>query len=260
MIISVNPHLLSLWFLKVNIYGLFSVIAVFTFIGLLIFDQRKNKDFDINNFLQIIFEFILVGIISAKILFILVDASNFSFQSLIGLNSYGIVGFSQLGSFIGIPLYAYWRLKQLNINFLTFADLIAYRLPILQAIARIGCLFAGCCAGTYVTSQYWFSVTYTHPNAIAPNNIALLPIQGISIIFSCLIFVMLFFFKKTTLHPGQLFGSYLLGEATSRFITDFWRLEREITLLSMLSTHQVLSIIIAFFGVIFIFAQHKHKK
>ena len=141
-------------------------------------------------------------------------------------------GFSLMGGLLGVPIYAFLRLRSLNVPFLLFSDIVSSKIPPFQAIARFGCLFVGCCVGDYCYQDTsLFCVIYNHPHCLAPLGIPLLPLQLISALCSIIIFFTLGYLRQTKQYPqGFIFATYLIMEGLARTATDFWRLERNIIL------------------------------
>jgi phosphatidylglycerol:prolipoprotein diacylglycerol transferase len=154
-------------------------------------------------------------------------------------------GFSILGSIIGllicVPLYLIWC----KIPVLSFFDLIATYAGLLQGISRIGCFFAGCCFGT-ITTCLW-GIIYNDPDSSAPLHMILHPVQLYSAILLLLIFIFMYTVARRTLPiAGQQTALYLMLCSLERFITDFWRGDRDFFngLTISLSIHQTIALAI----------------
>jgi phosphatidylglycerol:prolipoprotein diacylglycerol transferase len=149
----------------------------------------------------------------------------------------------------------FFRLKMLGISFLYFADLLANYLPIFQAISRCGCLLVGCCSGIATQNKSFF-IIYKNAQAFAQINVALFPVQVVSIILSILIFIILSILRKKNLAPGKIFGAYLAFEGSARFFVDFWRHSRTTLLFETspwaISSTQPIMILLIFFGLVLI--------
>jgi phosphatidylglycerol:prolipoprotein diacylglycerol transferase len=143
-----------------------------------------------------------------------------------------------------------------RIPLLPFLDLIATYAPLLQSIARLGCFFAGCCFGC-VTQVPWATL-YTDSASLAPTGMMLHPAQLYSAFGLLLVFIIMYFVarKKCTI-PGQQGALYLMLASGERFLTDFWRGDREtVNALTQygiaLSFHQLLALgIIMIAGILF---------
>jgi phosphatidylglycerol:prolipoprotein diacylglycerol transferase len=161
-------------------------------------------------------------------------------------------GFSILGSvtavLIGMSLY----LKKLSIPVLPYFDLIALYAPLLQSIARLGCLCAGCCHGI-PTALAW-GITYTDPEGFAPLHCALHPTQVYSSLSLLAIFLILYFIiAPRAQQVGTLLWSYLVLEATERLLIDFLRADRTfIRGFSALSIDQLFALSLGLLGALFL--------
>lgn len=134
-------------------------------------------------------------------------------------------GFSVLGSITAVLLGMTWYLKRMAIPVLPYFDLVALYAPLLQSIARLGCLCAGCCHGI-PTALAW-GITYTDPEGFAPLHLPLHPTQMYSSLSLLAIFLILrFVIAPRVQRPGLLLWSYLVLEAVERFCIDFWRADR----------------------------------
>jgi phosphatidylglycerol---prolipoprotein diacylglyceryl transferase len=165
-------------------------------------------------------------------------------------------GYAVLGSIIGVLCVVPAYLHAYKIPLLPFLDLVATYAPLLQAIARLGCFFAGCCFGCE-TLMPWATM-YTDPESLAPTDVLLHPAQLYSSLGLLLIFVFMYFCARTKYTiPGQQLMLYLMLASTERFITDFWRGDREaVPALEAygitLSFHQLLALgILATAGILF---------
>jgi phosphatidylglycerol:prolipoprotein diacylglycerol transferase len=156
-------------------------------------------------------------------------------------------GFSALGSIIGVMIITPLFLRIKNIPILPLLDCAALYAPLFQAIARIGCLFSGCCHGTPTDS--WLSITYTHYSTNAICNIAVHPTQLYSTILLFGIFLLLVLvIQPYTKKAGQLFCTYIALASLERFFVDFWRHDR-IFIGDTFSFHQLIALILCSFSV-----------
>lgn len=166
---------------------------------------------------------ILAGIVGGRFLYFITEAIG-SQASVIDFFLFWEPGFSLLGAVIAIPVIVGLYLKKEEIPFLLFFDLIIMYIPLLQSIARLGCFGAGCCHGMESEAASWWTVSYTHPESLAPQNVALHPAQLYSALASFILFVILYVVsRRSSVGTGFLFSLYLIGEGFARFFVDFWR-------------------------------------
>jgi phosphatidylglycerol:prolipoprotein diacylglycerol transferase len=146
-------------------------------------------------------------------------------------------GLSILGAVIGIvsTLLIYFNYTKLPA--LPILDRIALYTPLLQAISRFGCFFAGCCFGK-PTDLPW-GVVYENYDSLAPLDIVLHPTQIYSSLFLLCNFIILLCFDRYyhTSHfaksykdkkkPGQILTLYIMLISLERFSVDFLRGDQE---------------------------------
>ena len=155
-------------------------------------------------------------------------------------------GLSISGAIIAIIMtlslyFYYYKLPALKI-----LDRIALYTPLLQAISRLGCFFAGCCFGQ-PTMVPW-AVMYTHHDSLAPLCVYIHPTQIYSSLFLACSFVILMCFDSFYRYkkPGQILALYIILSSLDRFFVDFLRGDREFfthpTLFGNLSIQQALAL------------------
>ena len=207
--------------------------------------MRQNKQFFQLNlhekFTDIIGVSILAGIFGGRFIEVISDGASYPhWQDWFAIWQ---GGFSALGSIIGVSIIVPLYLRYNNCSILPLFDLAAIYAPLFQAIARFGCLTAGCCHG--IATNSIFSVIYTNSETIAQCGIPVHPTQLYSSIILFCVFLFMFFIAQNRLQkPGQLFTLYLMLASSERFIMDFLRADRIMLNDSWLSFHQLIAIII----------------
>ncbi len=255
------PVLFHIWGpLSIHTYGFMIAIAASATLYLMQKDMKLMKVIHHKNIFDIASIIIFAAIIGGRLLHIFEYPETIhSFFDCIDLTS---AGFSLLGSIIAgtgsLILYGYIQ----KINIINMLDRFSIYMPLLYAISRIGCFFAGCCYG--VETTYFWSIVYTNHNVFAPCFIHLHPTQLYSAFLGFLIFLIMYFlvdlvFKK----PGQLVGSYFLLIGVERFFVDFFRAER-VMVNEFFSTSQIISILfmiigLSIFGVVTIFPKKNNE-
>lgn len=247
--------------LAINSFGLFIVIGIIIFSALFLSDPKRSKIISTQTYFNGLSLAIIAGLAGGRLLFVLSHPENI--DHWLQIFAFWMGGFSLLGGvvalLIAIPLY----LKKHKIEIIPLLDLTAVYAPLLQAISRIGCFFAGCCFGAPTTGA--FGVYNTQCGIPELSNRLLHPTQlysaaALLIIFLIMYFILEPFCKK----KGQLACSYLLLMSLERFTIDFWRADRDlIPGFANLSIPQAVALIlalIAFLGLITIsFPAKKHK-
>lgn len=132
-----------------------------------------------------------------------------------------------LGGWLGVE-----ALKKLaGIRAATGGD---FALPLALALGcgRIGCLCAGCCAGS-VCADAWYA---THDAVGTPR----WPVQLLEVAFHFAAAAVLAVLARRRLWPTQRLAAYLSAYALVRFLLEFWRQHPPVVL--GLSWHQLLAI------------------
>lgn len=121
------------------------------------------------------------------------------------------------GGFLGGALAGLVYLRCQHLSFLRASDHVFPFVALAHGISRIGCFFNQCCVGTPTTG--WLAVQY--PNAQQP----VVPVQLLESAALILLYLVLRTLQRPAIlgRPGLVFGIYLLGYATVRWILEFWR-------------------------------------
>jgi phosphatidylglycerol:prolipoprotein diacylglycerol transferase len=212
--------------LWVNGYGLMIALGAILFLCITYVHPRRKEIISRELYINSLLIGFLSAIVGGRLLFILFDYD--AFDSFFEIFYPWMGGFSLFGSIISVFVAVSIYLKKHNVPVFKFFDFISVYAPLLQSVARIGCLFAGCCYGAPAPISN-FSVTFTSPYSLAPIGVPLYPTQLYSAIASFVIFLFLFSISKRVYKKtGVLFLLYLMLESFSRFMVEFWRGNREL--------------------------------
>lgn len=217
------PRLLHLYGpLWIHSYGVMIAIGFTVFLWLTYYHPLRKKLINGELYLNTVFLGLLSGIVGGRLLFVITEWEYFL------NNPFNIIapwegGLVVLGAIIGvlaiIPAYLMYH----KIQTLELIDLVSLYAPLMQAIARFGCLFAGCCYGKIAPDLPW-AITFTRTEGFAPLHVPLHPTQLYLAAASFIIFLLLPLLKKIVVtKPGQLTFMYLILESIARFVIDFWR-------------------------------------
>lgn len=247
---------------SIHSFGLLIAIGLIAFVWLASRHPWRKKLVNENQFINIICISIVIGVLGGRILYVITEWE--SIGSFFEIFALWRGGFSLLGSILAIALVLPLYLKSQRIPVLPFFDLLALFAPLLQAIARIGCFFAGCCYGL-PTVLPW-AVVYQESDAIGPVCIGLHPAQLYSAGLLLVIFLVLYFIvQHRVTRAGQLLCIYLMLSSAERFIIDFFRGDQEFAsyLPSFFSLHQYIALGIFVFASVFLitisFGHHKQR-
>ncbi|HBL99029.1 TPA: hypothetical protein DDZ86_05315 [Candidatus Dependentiae bacterium] len=227
--------------LSIQTYGACIALGVITVLILASWDKRVSAVISADLFVSMVNLTILMGIVGGRLLYILMEPQQFN--SPIDLIAIWDGGFSVLGSIFTVIPALILYLRRHHLPLLPLLDIVGLYAPLVQAFGRVGCFFAGCCHGS-PTTLFW-SVTYTDPHTVAPLCIALHPTQLYNAIALLILFLALHFYMKASVRSGEILSLSLLGLVGIRFVTDFWRGDRQEliqTFLGPLSTHQLISL------------------
>ena len=182
--------------------------------------------------------------IITNIPFLINNYQNLDFFSTIeNLFKGGFVFYGGLiGAVLGIFIYA----KQFKLSFksllLTFVPVI----PLIHAIGRIGCLWAGCCYGIEYSG---FGSIVFHDTVFAPVNIQLFPTQLLESICNLIIFIVLLLTYKKNAGTYRTVILYCILYSVVRFSIEFLRGDLIRGFLLNLSVSQWISIILFITGI-----------
>ncbi|MCR4755301.1 MAG: prolipoprotein diacylglyceryl transferase [Lachnospiraceae bacterium] len=250
---------------RVSTYGLlgllgfvFGIIYLFTVVH-----KKSQKEISFEDCLYVYVWSVVFAIIGAKKLYLLLNVREivgsiidrgFSFSTIYPYISGGFVFYGGLiGAILGcFAACAYFKLER-NI----VVSLMLPTFPLMHAFGRIGCSAVGCCYGIETTSRFYLMY---HNSVYAPNEVHLVPTQIYEAIFELAIFIVLvILFYRSTSGNHMLF-LYLISYSTFRFIIEFWRGDEARGHLGVLSTSQIISIVIIVISICTIVNSYKGKR
>lgn len=195
----------------------------------------------------------LGGMIGAKFLYLLVSLKQIDVSRLTELSYVSELmqgGFVFYGGLAGGILGLMVCKKICGISVWKYAETYIPCLPLVHAFGRIGCMLTGCCYG--IPYDGIGAIAYHH-SIIAPNNIALFPVQVVEAGADLLIVVILlvYIFKKRKSHQNSIL-LYCTLYAAVRFILEFLRYDLDRGQFLWFSTFQWISLavigIVAIYG------------
>lgn len=203
-------------------YGLMIALSLVISTYLLLRDKRRASIISQEQLMHLLTIAIIVGVIGGRVLHVLSCYDEYyTLSSMLALHE---GGFSILGTTIALIMMIPWYLRRMHIAILPFLDLLCTYAPLTQAIARLGCLFAGCCYG--LPSDSCMAITYTDVYSLAPVGIALHPTQLYSSVSFLLMFGIMLICKRYPGWAGRDTLIFLTLFSAQRFIIDFWRGDR----------------------------------
>lgn len=235
----------------VAMYGLLISIGAFLgcFVSLIISRRTQLKSEDV------IFSFIyaLLGvIIGGKIFYFMVEFPNIWASRQFYMNypeqiTYLFTGgFVFYGGFIGAVIGVFIYTKQYNIPIESLVYIFTPAVPLIHAVGRIGCFFAGCCYGKPYSGP--FSVVFKD-SLIAPSTYPVFPVQLFESVINVFIFIVLLWALKKVKNGYSLMGLYIVMYSVARFVLEFFRGDLERGFVLIFSTSQWMSIVLLVVGI-----------
>lgn len=253
---------IDLKFIKLPMYGL-SIMMGILVAGFIAnyFIKKEKKVFE--DFILISTLTVAFGFIFAKILYILVSFPIQKFfvvvwQMLTNKNEIG-AGFVFYGGLFGGVLGYYIGTKIVKVNFLEYADMYAFLIPVVHGFGRIGCFCGGCCYG--IPYEGPFAVHYKNPITSVPVNIGIFPVQLLETLLLFIVAaILIFLYVKNKKH---LFIVYGFSYSVIRFFLEYLRYDSERGQIGSLSVSQFISLLLFIFCIcfyIFLFVKNKGNK
>jgi len=201
-------------------YGLLTAFG-FLMAILLITYEGKRRGLEADLITNLLFGLILSGLISARVLFILVEWRYYLERpwSMINLREGGLIF---QGGLIGALVYAWYFMKKHGIPFWQTADVIIIGLPLGHVFGRMGCLAAGCCFGK--PADLPWAITFTDPlSAGPPLGVPIHPVQVYESMGNLLIFLFLWHLLRRVQFNGQVTLMYLMLYPAFRVLVELFR-------------------------------------
>lgn len=206
------PKLLEIGSFTVHSYGFM------LFIGFLVaiwFARKRAERFGLkpDDIYDMAFWAILLGVIGARLLFIIQDYKTYTadpskiLSEFSGLTSFG----GLLGGFAGIVIYA----KRSGRSLAALLDTVAPSFLVAHAIGRIGCLLTGCCYG-HACELPWGILVEGLPGRYHPA-------QVYDSLMNLAAFALLLRVERRGFALGQTFGAMLFLHGLTRVIYELWR-------------------------------------
>lgn len=213
-----HPVLFKFGPLTIYTYGVFVFIGVFT-AYLLSLRQARREDFDTKIFSDMLFWSVVVGFVSARLLYIVIEWRWFLKDPFAVV--FSRAGFVFFGGIIGAVIFLYAKGKKNKFNFPKVLDILSTYVPLGHAFGRLGCFFYGCCYGLPTASPIGIQFPPDSPAGLC--GVPVIPTQLISAFFLVVIYCLLRIIKEFKRFDGQVFTWYLFLYGVFRFIIEFFR-------------------------------------
>ncbi|MFP4159350.1 MAG: prolipoprotein diacylglyceryl transferase [Desulfobacterales bacterium] len=228
-------------------YGFFIAIGV---IAAVLFAryEAKRLSMDPNRLTDLCFYLVIAAILGSRLFFVLLNLDYYISAPLdvFKIWSGGLVFY---GGFIAAFATALALINAYGLPLGKTADVAAISLPLGHFFGRLGCFSAGCCYGE--TCDLPWAVSFSHPESLAPLNMALHPTQLYSAAANLFIFLVLLLWRKKKRFHGQVFLLYMVLYGLLRsFIEIFRGDDRGAFVAGTLSVSQTIGISVAFFSLV----------
>jgi prolipoprotein diacylglyceryl transferase len=212
--IAIDPVLLRIGHLEVRWYGLMIAVGILAGLTVIVREARR-KGMALDPILDAFPWAIIGGLVGARVFHILDFWGYYSANpgEILSLRLSGLAIYGGLvGGLVAVAGYAAWR----KLSFWRLADVAAVGLPLGQAVGRIGCLINGCNYGT-PTALPW-GVVWSNPASMAPvNDVARHPAQAYEMLWSLVVFGLVWMLRKHFQTDGVLFLVYAVAYSLGRF-------------------------------------------
>lgn len=214
-----HPILINFFGFDLYTYGLFVAIGFMAavYVSQKIAEPRGIKKETITD---IFFIIMISALLGARGLYVIISFDSYK-DNLLDIFKIWNGGLVFFGGFIAAvaATLIYFRFRKMDIW--KTADILSPGLALGHALGRIGCLFAGCCYGK--ACELPIAITFTHPQSLAPLNIALHPTQIYMAFANFALFVVLMGVTKIKRFNGMVFLTYIMLYSAIRFIIEFFR-------------------------------------
>jgi len=216
----------------------------------LVIKYAKEYKFDKEKMYELIIVITISSVVGARVFSILFDGSlDYYLKNPAAMLMVWNGGFTFYGGFVFSVITGLWYIKKQNLDLWRVTDLFAPALALGLAVGRLGCLASGDSYGK-PTDLPW-AVLYTDKHSMAPLGVYLHPTQIYSVITNLIIFGLLIWMKKRQKFKGEIFVLFLIFYSITRSFVEIFRDDpRGVYLNGLISTSQIISIIVILTGMV----------
>lgn len=150
------------------------------------------------------------------------------------------------GGLIGALIAAKIYCTCSHVDIKRYTDVSALVIPLFHVFGRVGCFLSGCCYG--IESEIGF--VYKYSMIESANHVQRFPIQLVEAAGNLVIFFVLYYLWRRHILEQKLLLLYFILYPVMRFVLEFFRGDSYRGFLFMLSTSQIISIVLFIYGVI----------
>ncbi len=247
-----NPILLRLGSLPIYSYGFFVILGFALGTAYAIWKaKREGISVPFERLVDLFFYSVLSAIAGSRILYVLLNFDSYRKNPLkiLDLSEGGLVFYGGLVLSFGISIL---YMKRHRMPVWKLADLVSPSMALGIFFGRLGCFSAGCCYGKE-TSLPW-AVVFRDPNALAPLNIPLHPVQLYEAGMGLVLFFFLIWWGRRKSFEGETFWFFILFYSIGRFFIEMFRGDpRGFFWEPLLSTSQTIGILLVILALFMLF-------
>ena len=223
--------------LSISLYNVFDSLAGITLLGYILFHTIPYRDLishkkERTQRKTTLLAFIQLVIISA-LCYLMFKTFNRAFADWFtdgNANYYGNLT-AWLIVFLIVP-------KIFKVSSLQAMDLLSPGLPLSLFVAKLACVFHGCCSGFEMNSSFYFNQSTNRHE---------FPVQLVEALVAFALFFVIRLYQKRNKIPGSVFPVYLILYSISRFITEFFRADLP-NVLGSFDAYQIMSVVFLLVG------------
>lgn len=251
-----HPYL-NLGFIQIHYYSICIFIAML--IGVfLVFREAKRQNIEENIIVDLLFYAIIIGIIGARLYFVLFHISYYLNDPL-SIFKIWEGGLAIHGGIIAALIFIYFYTKKKELNLLKILDVLVVALLIAQAIGRWGNFFNSEAHGPETTLETLNNLFVPEfvINGMQINGIYYLPTFYFESILCLLGFIIILIIRKKC-KIGDLTAFYLVWYGLVRFYIESFRTDS--LMFFDFKIAQIVSIIMVIIGVVLFIKSRKNPK
>ena len=244
---------MHLFCLNISLYGLMLLLSLVVG-NVIVFLMRKRLCVSFDNTILMEAYMLLGAIIGSKTLYVAISYKSIDwknvFSSIESFSRFLNSGFVFYGGLLGALLLLVVAGAIHRKSFFSLLESVAFIIPLMHSIGRIGCLLGGCCYG----------IPYSGPLAVSYSwsDVSRFPVQLLEAILLLLLFNALFIYR---LKEGRYsLEIYLVSYSIIRFFTEFMRGDEVRGVYFKLSLSQWISILMLVFSFLLLFTRKQIAK
>ena len=254
-----NSTLFDFGFIKIKWYSFFIFIGILVALFIIV-KEYKKKNKSIDELTDLLFYGILIGILGARIYYVLFNLSYYLTNPIEILEVWN-GGLAIHGGIIASLIFVFIYCKKKKMNFLLILDILVVGVIIAQSLGRWGNFFNGEAYGRIVSLSFLKGLHLPKfiINGMYIDGFYREPTFLYESVFSFIGFIILLLVRKIkSLRVGQLTGIYFLWYGIERFIIESFRSDS--LMLGSLKQAQIISIISCIVGIYLLFKNIKSNK